>query len=187
MIIVKKQTDGTWKRSGEPLPSEEPVSITFGNYNPEKDDRSFLVCDTAAPPMGDHVRHSVEGDYTYAEAIAIVQKLIDDGKLDERKNVCLIQSSVFRVIDDARALAMRDALARYPQLATNAPSCRFPRDDYPYHIEVMRAFGSDTRTIHEIYCAREEAEAIVEPLRQKHLSGRISDPSGRVIEEWKAE
>jgi hypothetical protein len=186
MLEFHKQADGTWKRFGEAVPEEEPVIISFSNSRvdpPYRYSLSLSSVPTINAPEPDKVKHSgaVEGEFSWAEAIRIVEEMIHDEKVGG--NLCQIQSAMYRKIEDAFALAQRDPITRHPEWLQSrlAP---VPPSFHKYSIDICRP--SDGQAIMGRVGSLELVKLISDRLRQR-FSGRICDPAGNVLEEWTVE
>jgi hypothetical protein len=183
MIEFNKLADGTWKRSGEASPSEEPVTISFHNARFDPPYRSVgLLRSLSVAPDKDKVQHSgmIEGEFTWDEALAIVERMIHENETGTN-NLCQIRPAVYRTIEDAFALAQRDLIAKHPEwLRKDVPPV--PPEFHKYSVDIRR---SDGQTIMSRVGSLELVQLIKERLAAK-FSGSICDPSGNVLDEWKS-
>lgn len=184
MIEFHKLADGTWKCSGEAVLAEEPVTISFHNARPDGPHRFFLRGSTVPAinaPEPDKVKHSgeVEGEYTWADAVAMVEKMILENTVGTN-NLCRIQSAIYRQVEDGFALAQRDLIAKHPEwLRKDVPPV--PPRFHEYRIDIYRP--SDGQRIMSRVGSLELMQLIKDRLSAK-FGGRICDPEGKVLEQW---
>jgi hypothetical protein len=179
MIEFHKLADGTWKRSGEASPSEEPVTISFHNARSNGPCRTSLEVSAINPSEPNKVQHSgdIEGEFSWSEAIKVVEDMIRDGEIEG--NLFQIQSSIYRLVGDAFLLAQHDLVAKHPEwLRKDIPPV--PPGFHKYSVDICR---SDGQAIMSRVGSLELMQLIKERLSE-NFSGRICDPDGKVIDEW---
>ena len=178
MLEYRKQGDGTWARFGKEFADHDLVSISVGNGDPRDSGLRSVLVTNSVVRGSDKVRHSgLEGEYAYAQAVALVEKMIQDNSVG-RHNVVLIETSDSRAISDAFDLAQRDVIARHAH--ASAPVAP---EFHKYFIDIYP--GKPDRPIISRVGSLELVRLIKERLARQ-FSGRICDPGGNVVEEWSA-
>jgi hypothetical protein len=175
MVQFRKQADGTWARFENEFADEDWVSISLGSGDPRDLEGDPAVLKLASALFGE----PVEGKFTYAQARALVEKMIRDGSVG-RSNVILIDAWDNRVILNAYALAKHDLIARHRELGT-AISAPKGFHDYSICVDCVRPDRSM-----RVGGSLELVQLIKERLARQ-FSGRICDPAGQVLDEWEVE
>jgi hypothetical protein len=165
VLKYRQYADGTWKRFGKQIPEEEPVAI-FHRGNA-----------------------SLEGEYSFPQAIAIVEEMIRKGDPLIRLSV-LIQSAAWRIINEAFGKALTEQRKR--EVSSDPAVCSAPvpsqapiaPDDMPF-IEICKpsSTGGPDIPVVRIHQSDEVMQLIKKHLRGR-LSGRICDWYGKELERW---